>query len=244
MNTQELLTYVEELVFKTSMFGYDKDEVDIQLDKICDEVEAIVKEKDKQIEALKKGQSIIVPDLKEAAEEEKKKAARQDSEEEELRQEIADLKEQLQAAQKRVEAAEKQAEEAEERAIEAEKKAAAAEGKAAVAETKAAAQAASVPPTKDEAYEQYIRNADLLCRQLSDIQNKQDSLVEEAREKADKILEDAELRANEILGGIQDRRSEEQQKYNDLLSEKKKLMASLSEMASEVQRLLEKAEKE
>ena len=37
MNMQELLTYVEELTFKTSMFGYDKDEVDIQLDKICDE---------------------------------------------------------------------------------------------------------------------------------------------------------------------------------------------------------------
>ena len=40
MNMQELLTYVEELTFKTSMFGYDKDEVDIQLDKICDEAEA------------------------------------------------------------------------------------------------------------------------------------------------------------------------------------------------------------
>lgn len=36
------------------MFGYDKDEVDVQLDKICDEIEAIVKEKDKEIEALKK----------------------------------------------------------------------------------------------------------------------------------------------------------------------------------------------
>ena len=45
MKAQELLTYVEELVFKTSMFGYDKDEVDNQLDKICDEIEEIVKEK-------------------------------------------------------------------------------------------------------------------------------------------------------------------------------------------------------
>ena len=26
MNMQELLTYVEELTFKTSMFGYDKDD--------------------------------------------------------------------------------------------------------------------------------------------------------------------------------------------------------------------------
>ena len=62
MKAQELLTYVEELVFKTSMFGYDKDEVDIQLDKICDEIEAIVKAKDKEIEALKKGQTIIISD--------------------------------------------------------------------------------------------------------------------------------------------------------------------------------------
>ena len=54
MNMQELLTYVEELTFKTSMFGYDKDEVDIQLDKICDEAEAIVLAKEKEIEELKK----------------------------------------------------------------------------------------------------------------------------------------------------------------------------------------------
>jgi len=52
MNMQELLTYVEELTFKTSMFGYDKDEVDIQLDKICDEAEAIIlaKERDRRTE--------------------------------------------------------------------------------------------------------------------------------------------------------------------------------------------------
>ena len=55
MNVQELVTYVEELAFKTSMFGYDKDEVDIQLDKICDEIEALVKEKDEEIASLRKG---------------------------------------------------------------------------------------------------------------------------------------------------------------------------------------------
>ena len=53
MNMQELLTYVEELTFKTSMFGYDKDEVDIQLDKICDEAEAIILAKEKEIEDRK-----------------------------------------------------------------------------------------------------------------------------------------------------------------------------------------------
>lgn len=48
MNMQELLTYVEELTFKTSMFGYDKDEVDIQLDKICDEAKLSFQRKKKR----------------------------------------------------------------------------------------------------------------------------------------------------------------------------------------------------
>ena len=58
MTLQEILTYVEELAFKNAMFGYDKDEVDIQLDKICDEVEALVTQKDKDIEELKRALSI------------------------------------------------------------------------------------------------------------------------------------------------------------------------------------------
>ena len=65
MSIQELLTYVEELSFKTSMIGYDKDEVDIQLDKIGDEIEAIVREKDDEIAALRSGhpQAPVVVDL-------------------------------------------------------------------------------------------------------------------------------------------------------------------------------------
>lgn len=59
MTLQEILTYVEELAFKNSMFGYDKDEVDIQLDKICDEVEALVTQKDKEIEELKRALTIV-----------------------------------------------------------------------------------------------------------------------------------------------------------------------------------------
>ena len=59
MTLQEILTYVEELAFKNSMFGYDKDEVDIQLDKICDEVEALVNQKDKEIEELKRALTIV-----------------------------------------------------------------------------------------------------------------------------------------------------------------------------------------
>ena len=51
MNMQELLTYVEELTFKTSMFGYDKDEVDIQLDKIIDDLK-ICKQEMKAVKTL------------------------------------------------------------------------------------------------------------------------------------------------------------------------------------------------
>ena len=49
-NMQEQKTNEEDLTFQTSMFGYDKDEVDIQLDKICDEAEAIILAKEKEIE--------------------------------------------------------------------------------------------------------------------------------------------------------------------------------------------------
>ena len=128
MKAQELLTYVEELVFKTSMFGYDKDEVDIQLDKICDEIEAIVKAKDKEIEALKKGQTIIISDesvrLKKDEEESDAPQPEPDEETEvdELKKQMEVLKKKLQEAQAQAEAAEKQAEEAEERAATAEKK--------------------------------------------------------------------------------------------------------------------------
>ena len=104
MDVQELLTYVEELVFKTSMFGYDKDEVDIQLDKICDEVEAIVKEKDKQIEELKGGKTFVVPDLSELADQAEAEA---DEEKAALKQQLVALKEKLDEAEKRADEAEK-----------------------------------------------------------------------------------------------------------------------------------------
>ena len=157
MKAQELLTYVEELVFKTSMFGYDKDEVDNQLDKICDE-----------IEALKKGQTIYVsreaaPEQEGAQEEAEGKTEiwmpeDGDGTEQELREQIAQLTRKLQEAEANAAKAEKLAEEAEDRAATAEKKAAAAEGRAAVARTKAMAEAAAaakeaeeeVPKTRDD----------------------------------------------------------------------------------------------
>lgn len=281
MKAQELLTYVEELVFKTSMFGYDKDEVDNQLDKICDEIEEIVKEKDKEIEALKKGQTIYVsreaaPEQEGAQEEAEGKTEiwmpeDGDGTEQELREQIAQLTRKLQEAEANAARAEKLAEEAEDRAATAEKKAAAAEGRAAVARTKAMAEAAAaakeaeeeVPKTRDEAYEHYMRNADLLCAQLSDIQGKQDSIikeaeekaaktvreaekqaagaVKEAEEKAAKILEEAQAQANGILEGIQDRRAEEQKKYDALLEQKQTMLASLKELVEKAGSLLEES---
>lgn len=255
MNAQELLTYVEELVFKTSMFGYDKDEVDIQLDKICDEVEAIVKEKDRQIEALKNGQPVVV-DEEVARMEQEAETAEQDfnidaeeitadgvdehADEEVLREQINTLTHKVKEMEKQLALAAKQVEEAEERAVEAEKKAAAAEGRAAVAESRAATQAAAAPLTKDEAYEQYIRNADLLCKQLSDIQGKEDSIVENARKEADKIIEEAEVQANEVLAGIQSRKEELQQQYEALVEQKGKMVTVLSDLTAEAETLIEK----
>ncbi len=256
MNAQELLTYVEELVFKTSMFGYDKDEVDIQLDKICDEVEAIVKEKDRQIEALKNGQPIVVDEEVVRMEQEAETATEdfnidaeeitadgidEQADEDALREQINMLTHKVKEMEKQLDQAAKQVEEAEERAVEAEKKAAAAEGRAAVAESRAATQAAAAPLTKDEAYEQYIRNADLLCKQLSDLQGKEDSIVENARKEADKIIEDAEVQANEVLAGIQSRKEELQQQYEDLVQQKGKMVTVLSELTAEAETLIEKA---
>lgn len=270
MDVQELLTYVEELVFKTSMFGYDKDEVDIQLDKICDEVEAIVKEKDKQIEALKGGKTFVVPDLSELANQDD--AAEEDDEIAALKQQLVVMQEQLEAAEKRAAEAEQLAAEAEERAIEAEKKAAAAEGKAAVAETKAAAQAERKPVTTDEAYQQYIRNADLLCKQLADLQTKEATIVEGAQAQADKLLEDAQVQANEIIAGakteaeqmkaeaqakvkeaeaeaekirgeIQNKLAEEQRQCDAVTAQKKKMIASLNGITAELQDFIKKVER-
>lgn len=256
MNAQELLTYVEELVFKTSMFGYDKDEVDIQLDKICDEVEAIVKEKDRQIEVLKNGQPIVVDEEVVRMEQEAETATEdfnidaeeiiadgidEQADEDALREQINMLTHKVKEMEKQLAQAAKQVEEAEERAVEAEKKAAAAEGRAAVAESRAATQAAAAPLTKDEAYEQYIRNADLLCKQLSDLQGKEDSIVENARKEADRIIEDAEVQANEVLAGIQSRKEELQQQYEDLVQQKGKMVTVLSELTAEAETLIEKA---
>lgn len=50
------------------------------------------------------------------------------------------------------------------------------------------------------------------------------------------------MQANEILAGIQERRAEEQKKYDELLAQKQKMIASLSDMAKEVNSLMEKVQ--
>ena len=234
MNMQELLTYVEELTFKTSMFGYDKDEVDIQLDKICDEAEAIILAKEKEIEELKKesktalgiaaaatGKTMeeLEKDTKEDivdAEEDKEEqeteaeAAEEAAEEsapetayktadtpeavtsaDEAQDEIEAAKAQLAAAQKKIEA------------LEAEIKAEKAKTAAALAraeEVQTAAEEAKVPETTDQAYERYMKNADLLCKQLSDLEGRQNAILDEAREQAEREREQARQDAADIIG--------------------------------------------
>lgn len=212
MNMQELLTYVEELTFKTSMFGYDKDEVDIQLDKICDEAEAIILAKEKEIEELKKesktalgiaaaatGKTMEEQETgAEAAEESAPEAAYETADTpeavtsaDEAQDEIEAAKAQLAAAQKKIEALEAQ--------IKAEKaKTAAALARAEEAQT--AAEEAKVPETTDQAYERYMKNADLLCKQLSDLEGRQNAILDEARAQAEREREQARQDAADIIG--------------------------------------------
>ena len=218
MNMQELLTYVEELTFKTSMFGYDKDEVDIQLDKICDEAEAIILAKEKEIEELKKesktalgiaaaatGKTMeeLEKDTQEdivETEEEEQTVTLDEAEEtvqetvsnevpistvavadaDEAQDEIETVRAQLVAAQKKVAALEAE--------IAAEKE----KTEKAIARAEEAEKSAEnnkAPETTDQAYERYMKNADLLCKQLSDLEGRQNAILDEAREQAERERE-------------------------------------------------------
>lgn len=229
MNMQELLTYVEELTFKTSMFGYDKDEVDIQLDKICDEAEAIILAKEKQIEELKKesktalgiaaaatGKTMeeLEKDTQEdivETEEDEQTVTLDEAEEtvqetvsnevpistvavadaDEAQDEIETVRAQLVAAQKKVAALEAE--------IAAEKE----KTEKAIARAEEAEKSAEnnkAPETTDEAYERYMKNADLLCKQLSDLEGRQNAILDEAREQAEREREKARQDAADIIG--------------------------------------------
>ena len=229
MNMQELLTYVEELTFKTSMFGYDKDEVDIQLDKICDEAEAIILAKEKEIEELKKesktalgiaaaatGKTMeeLENDTQEdivETEEEEQTVTLDEAEEtvqetvsnevpistvavadaDEAQDEIETVRAQLVAAQKKVAALEAE--------IAAEKE----KTEKAIARAEEAEKSAEnnkAPETTDQAYERYMKNADLLCKQLSDLEGRQNAILDEAREQAEREREKARQDAADIIG--------------------------------------------
>lgn len=229
MNMQELLTYVEELTFKTSMFGYDKDEVDIQLDKICDEAEAIILAKEKEIEELKKesktalgiaaaatGKTMeeLEKDTQEdivETEEEEQTVTLDEAEEtvqetvsnevpistvavadaDEAQDEIETVRAQLVVAQKKVAALEAE--------IAAEKE----KTEKAIARAEEAEKSAEnnkAPETTDEAYERYMKNADLLCKQLSDLEGRQNAILDEAREQAEREREKARQDAADIIG--------------------------------------------
>ena len=226
MNMQELLTYVEELTFKTSMFGYDKDEVDIQLDKICDEAEAIILAKEKEIEELKKesktalgiaaaatGKTMeeLEKDTQEdivETEEEEQTVTLDEAEEtvqetvsnevpistvavadaDEAQDEIETVRAQLVAAQKKVAALEAE--------IAAEKE----KTEKAIARAEEAEKSAENNKETDQAYERYMKNADLLCKQLSDLEGRQNAILDEAREQAEREREKARQDAADIIG--------------------------------------------
>ena len=229
MNMQELLTYVEELTFKTSMFGYDKDEVDIQLDKICDEAEAIILAKEKEIEELKKesktalgiaaaatGKTMeeLEKDTQEdivETEEEEQTVTLDEAEEtvqetvsnevpistvavadaDEAQDEIETVRAQLVAAQKKVAALEAE--------IAAEKE----KTEKAIARAEEAEKSAEnnkAPERTVQSYERYMKNADLLCKQLSDLEGRQNAILDEAREQAEREREKARQDAADIIG--------------------------------------------
>ena len=228
MNMQELLTYVEELTFKTSMFGYDKDEVDIQLDKICDEAEAIISAKEKEIEELKKesktalgiaaaatgktmeelekdaqediveaeeDQTVAMDTAEDTAQETVSKEASVSTaavaDADEAQDEIDVMKAQLVAAQKKIAMLETE--------IAAEKEKVA-KAVARAEEAEKSAQENKAPETTDQAYERYMKNADLLCKQLSDLEGRQNAILDEAREQAEREREKARQDAADIIG--------------------------------------------
>lgn len=229
MNMQELLTYVEELTFKTSMFGYDKDEVDIQLDKICDEAEAIILAKEKEIEELKK-ESKTALGIAAAATgktmEELEKDTQEDIVETEEEEQIVTLDEAEETVQETVsnevpistvavadaDEAQDEIETVRAQLVAAQKKVAALEAEIAAEKEKTekaiaraeeaekSAENNKAPETTDQAYERYMKNADLLCKQLSDLEGRQNAILDEAREQAEREREKARQDAADIIG--------------------------------------------
>ena len=109
----------------------------------------------------------------------------------EAQDEIETVKAQLVAAQKKVAALEAE--------IAAEKE----KTEKAIARAEEAEKSAEnnkAPETTDQAYERYMKNADLLCKQLSDLEGRQNAILDEAREQAEREREKARQDAADIIG--------------------------------------------
>ena len=109
----------------------------------------------------------------------------------EAQDEIETVKAQLVAAQKKV------------AALEAEIAAGKEKTEKAIARAEEAEKSAEnnkAPETTDQAYERYMKNADLLCKQLSDLEGRQNAILDEAREQAEREREKARQDAADIIG--------------------------------------------
>ena len=271
MSIQELLTYVEELSFKTSMIGYDKDEVDIQLDKICDEIEAIVREKDDEIAALRSGQpqAPVVVDLNQMEEavppvertvevfgkrrdvtEEKagddqaateENAAQIISLQEEIRkltsqrtaleEELSASKRQYKQLQDEKEAVQRRLAMVEEELDEADARAAQAERYAQTAQEKIESLEDREPQNKDEAYHLYMKNADLLCKQLAAVDAQKEDTLAKAREEASAIVEEAKAQQDKIL---EEAKSEGDRILEEANSEQERIVEEAKNQADQI----------
>lgn len=282
MDVQELLTYIEELNFKNSMFGYDKDDVDIQLDKICDEIEAIAAKKDQEINQLRAG---IVPAAA-PAEDADMKIAPDFKSDKELTETVESFNKELQAQKDATAAAESRVAElqAQNAALEAKVKELdaaladameqlnSAENAKVNAEARAdEAELVKPPQTKDEAYRQYLRNADLLCRQLDEISSKRDAVIADAQAQAEAIFSDANARAQGIVAEANDsarrineqadarilrveeevrqireegqkRADEEQARCDKIIAQKESLIEYLNGVTSDINELIKKVQ--
>jgi cell division septum initiation protein DivIVA len=223
MNIQELLTYVEELSFKTSMIGYDKDEVDIQLDKICDEIELIVKEKDDEIQALRGGAvAPVVVDLKgqddEKEEEESVSAGALVLGEDEAAAVIDELKIKIKNLEADLVEANDKAETAKLKIASLEEELEIVKADADtykeelervleeqaeeddVEEIDSAEDSEPTgPKNSEEAYQLYMKNADLLCKQLAAVDLQKETIIAEATDEAASIIDNAQNESARII---------------------------------------------
>ena len=225
MDAQELLTYIEDLTFKKSMRGYDANEVDDQLDRICDEIEAIARDKDAEIASLRKSVELSAKGT--------------------VSQELAKTKAKLAEVNKKLA-------EAEEKAFQAEAKLAAAvdnkveEGVRSV-EADVAPIASAAEAEAQEAYKQYVRNADLLCKQLDALDAKESEIIEKAKNEADEILQKARTDAENIIGkanidaeNLLKEAEAKKEAFEALAEEKDSILAKLKAIAEDTGALVDK----